>query len=251
MAAIESRQSGQTDHQEPLMARMSRLAVAGYPHHLIQRGNNRSDIVVDDEDRRRYLYLLREAARLHEVAIHAYVLMDNHVHLLATPASDEGLSRMMQTLGRNYVGWFNHRHQRSGTLWEGRFRSSLIESDGYLLSCMRYIELNPVRARMVPAAEEFPWSSARHHVGLAKDVLINDHALYWAMGNTPFEREAAYRRFLQQPVPAGQDREFAESCVKGWALGSKRFLAELDKQLGRRLRPVGRGRPRRNDSVPK
>jgi len=232
------------------MARMSRLAIAGYPHHLIQRGNNRAAIFSDDTDRRRYLDLLREAARALDVAIHAYVLMDNHVHLLATPLSGEGLSRMMQTLGRNYVGWFNHRHQRSGTLWEGRFRSSLIETDGYLLCCMRYIELNPVRARLVTAAEEYPWSSARHHVGLAKDALISDHALYWAMGNTPFEREAAYRRFLMQPASVAQERAFTESCVKGWAMGSASFLDELYRLTGRRLRPAGKGRPKRSDSVP-
>ncbi len=164
------------------MARMSRLAVAGHPHHLFQRGNDRTALFRDDADRERYLDCLREAAAAAKVALHAYVLMDDHVHLLATPAGAEGLSRMMQALGRNYVGWFNHRHQRSGTLWEGRFRSSLIEADSWLLPCMRYIELNPVRAGITVDAPAYRWSSARHHLGQGTDALLTDHALFWSLG---------------------------------------------------------------------
>jgi len=233
------------------MARSSRLAVAGYPHHLIQRGNNRGAIFVDDEDRARYLALLREAVAAAGVAVHAYVLMGNHVHLLVTPTADEGLARLMQTLGRNYVGWFNHRHVRSGTLWEGRFRSSLIQRDTYLLACMRYIELNPVRAGLVAAAADYRWSSARHHLGMVRDPLLGDHALYWALGNTPFEREAAWRAFLEHPVAAAEQREFTEACLRGRALGSAAFLAGLATETGRRIVPALRGRPRKNDSVPK
>jgi putative transposase len=233
------------------MARMSRLAVAGYPHHLIQRGNNRAAVFLDDEDRARYLGLLREAAAAAKVALHAYVLMDNHVHLLGTPAAADGMSRMMQTLGRNYVGWFNHRHQRSGTLWEGRFRSSVIESDGYLLACMRYIELNPVRAGLAASAADYAWSSARHHIGVVRDALVSDHALYWGLGNTPFEREASWRRFLEQPVAAGEQRELREASHAGRPLGSASFLAELAAVAGRRVAPGRRGRPRKDDSVPK
>jgi putative transposase len=232
------------------MARMSRLALAGYPHHLIQRGNNRAAIFVDDEDRARYLALLREAAATARVALHAYVLMGNHVHLLATPASGDGLSRMMQALGRNYVGWFNQRHARSGTLWEGRFRSGLVEGDAHLLRCMRYIELNPVRAGIVQEAAEYRWSSARHHLGQHTDPLLTDHALYWSLGNTPFEREAAWRDFIAQPVAAGEAGEFTGACLRGVPLGSAAFLARINEATGRRVQPGARGRPRKNASVP-
>lgn len=232
------------------MARMSRLAIAGYPHHIIQRGNNRAPIFEDSDDRLRYKALLGDAAGQCSVAIHAYVLMDNHVHLLATPASAEGLSRMMQMLGRNYVGWFNRKHGRSGTLWEGRFRSSLVETDRYLLACMRYIELNPVRAGLCGEAAAFPWSSARHHLGQGNDPLVTDHALYWSLGNTPFEREAAYRALLSQSVDPQEIRRITEACVRSWALGSSEFLERLKPGDGRRLRPKPRGRPFKNDSVP-
>ena len=232
------------------MARMSRLAVAGYPHHLIQRGNNRAAIFLDDEDRARYLGLLRAAATAAGVALHAYVLMTNHVHLLATPAAGDALSRMMQALGRNYVGWFNHRHGRSGTLWEGRFRSGLVEGDAHVLGCMRYIELNPVRAGMVRAPADYRWSSARHHLGLGADPLLTDHALFWSLGNTPFEREAAWREFLGQPVAAAEVREFTAACQRGAAVGSAAFLARMNAETGRPVVPAQRGRPRRPDSVP-
>ena len=232
------------------MARMSRLAVAGHPHHLFQRGNDRTVLFRDDADRERYLECLREAAVAAKVALHAYVLMDDHVHLLVTPAGTEGLSRMMQALGRNYVGWFNHRHQRSGTLWEGRFRSGLIEAGTWLLPCMRYIELNPLRAGMVADAAAYRWSSARHHLGQATDALLTDHALFWSLGNTPFDREAAWRDFLGQPVAAAEVQQITASCLRGWALGSASFLERMNEVAGRRLAPAKRGRPRKHNHVP-
>ena len=131
------------------MARLPRLTVPGYPHHVIQRGNNRQPIVLDDADRRQLMDLMFEQARAHEVAVHAWVLMDNHFHLLLTPASAEGVPRMMQAVGRTYVRRFNNRHGRSGTLWEGRYKSTLVQAERHLLACMAYIELNPVRAGMV------------------------------------------------------------------------------------------------------
>ena len=228
------------------MARMSRLAVAGHPHHLFQRGNDRIALFRDDADRERYLDCLREAAVAAKVALHAYVLMDDHVHLLATPAGTEGLSRMMQALGRNYVGWFNHRHQRSGTLWEGRFRSGLIEAETWLLRCMRYIELNPLRAGIAAEAGAFRWSSARHHLGQATDALLTDHALFWSLGNTPFEREAAWRDFLGQPVLVAEAQQITASCLRGLALGSAGFLERMSAVSGRRLVPAKRGRPRKH-----
>ncbi|HSI58897.1 MAG TPA: transposase [Ideonella sp.] len=225
------------------MARLPRLVVPGHPHHLIQRGNNRQDVFVDDDDRRRYLAILREVAHEHQLAIHAYVLMSNHVHLLATPASPESLSRTMQSLGRRYVGWFNHRHDRSGTLWEGRFRTSLIDSDSYLLACLRYIELNPHRAGLASGLLDYAWSSALHHLGHWRDPLITDHPSFWLLGNTPFDREAAYRAWLEQGVGESERLRITDALNKNQALGSAPFIADMQRLTSRPLAVRGRGRP--------
>lgn len=231
------------------MARSARLAVPGYPHHLIQRGNNRQAIFVDDEDRQRYVSMLREGLREQGIALHAWVLMDNHVHLLATPPEAGSLSRLMQRQGTWYAGWFNQRHGRTGALWEGRFRSSLVETDAYLLVCMRYVELNPVRAGLAERAEDYRWSSARHHLGLGADPLVTDHALFWALGNTPFEREARYRAFLGSASPA-ESRRLGEAFLRGRPLGTATFVERLAAETGRALSPRPRGRPPRPKPVP-
>lgn len=227
------------------MARLPRLVIPGLPHHLIQRGLNRQLIVVDDLDRRQLLEQLRECAALHRVTVHAYVLMDNHLHLLATPETAEGLGRMMQSLGRRYVAGFNKRHRRSGTLWDGRFRAAPLEAGEYLLACMRYIELNPVRSGQVARAEDYDWSSAAHHLGRRRDPLVFDHALFWALGNTPFEREAAYLAWLEQGTSADEQRRLSESALKGWPIGSPRFLQAIAQDAGRPVQPRRRGRPAR------
>lgn len=234
------------------MARQARLVVPGYPHHLIQRGNNRAPIFVDDDDRRRYLTDLAEVVQRHQMALHAYVLMGNHVHLLVTPPTDDALSRMMQDLGRRYVGWFNHKYQRTGTLWEGRFRAQLIDADGWLLSCLRYIELNPLRAGLVSNLREWPWSSLSHHLGVRPDPLVTDHPTFWQLGNTPFEREAAYAQWLDEGISAAELDRITRSLMRGQALGSDRFLSSLGVQVGRDLKPAQRGRPPRSriDYVP-
>jgi putative transposase len=231
------------------MARLSRLAVPGHPHHLIQRGNNRQPIFLDDEDRHAYHGMLREAAVQHSVAVHAYVLMENHVHLLATPQSAQALSLMMQALGRRYVAWFNRRHQRSGTLWEGRFRGCVLESERFFLSCMRYIELNPVRHGLVAHPAEFPWSSHRHHIGIHTDPLIVDHELFWTLGNTPFDRQSAYKALIEQSLSKDEVEQLSSSALKGWGLGSPAFLEKIGQQTGRRMTPRPRGRPRK-DGLP-
>ncbi|MCX2861378.1 transposase [Paucibacter sp. PLA-PC-4] len=234
------------------MARLPRLVLPGLPHHIIQRGNNRQAIFIDDKDREYFLATLRESALTHQVAIHAYVLMDNHVHLLVTPQQVDGLSRMMQSLGRRYVGWFNHRHGRSGTLWEGRFRAALIEGERYLLTCARYIELNPLRAGTWGDAGAYLWSSCAHHLGRRRDPLVTEHPMYWALGNTPFEREAAYRELLEQGLSDEEVGAVTASALKGWPLGSAGFLQGLAAQIDRPMAPRSRGRPRKHaaDSVP-
>lgn len=225
------------------MARLPRLTVPGYPHHVIQRGNNRQPIFVAAEDFGRMLALLSEYARQFQVAIHAYVLMDNHFHLLATPETAEGLPKMMQAVGRSYVRYFNDHHGRSGTLWEGRYRSTLIETDRYLLSCMAYIDLNPVRAGMVAQARDYPWSSHGHYTGQRQDKLITPHPLVWTLGNTPFAREAAYAELVHAGVSAGQQAALTDATLRGWALGGPDFLAELQKRTGRRPSQMRAGRP--------
>jgi putative transposase len=225
------------------MARLPRLSVPGYPHHVIQRGNNRQAIFQDQADRQQMLELLEAQARLFEVAIHAYVLMDNHFHLLLTPQTANGLSRMMQAVGRRYVRYFNDRHGRSGTLWEGRYKSTLVETERYLLACMCYIDLNPVRAGLTGQARDYAWSSHGHYAGLRSDRLISPHPLYWELGNTPFAREAAYARLVQEGLSAVQQQELTDSALKGWALGSPAFIAELQKKTDRRLSKAKAGRP--------
>jgi putative transposase len=225
------------------MARLPRLAAAGHVHLLMQRGNNGQRVFVDDRDRERCLQQLREAARGARVAIHAYALTDSEVLLLATPVDAQGLSRMMQVLGGRYVGQFNRRHGRTGALWDGRFRATAIEAEAHLLACMAYVELAPVRAACASEAQEHRWSSARHHLGLIVDALVTDHPLYWAIGNTPFEREAAHRRLLAEGLSAPQLRAIADATAKGWALGSARFAVLLAERTGRRVVPGRRGRP--------
>ncbi|MFM8692799.1 MAG: transposase [Limnohabitans sp.] len=235
------------------MARQPRLTVAGYPHHIIQRGNDRQAIVRDDADRERLLGLWLEYSRQFKVAIHAWVIMDNHFHLLVTPETGDGLPMMMQAVGRAYVRHFNVRHGRSGTLWEGRYRSALIESERYLLACMVYIDLNPVRAHMVARPQDYRWSSHRHCVGQERDKLVSHHALFWGLGNTPFAREAAYAALVQAGLGDAERQSLTQFTLSGWALGSADFLGVLRSSTDRRLVPGKPGRPMkrlRDESVP-
>lgn len=227
------------------MARSPRQVAAAYPYHVIQRGHNRQAVFVDDVDRRRYLEGLLDAATAHGLAIHAYVLMSNHVHLLATPERPQSLSLVMQAVGRRYVRGFNQRHGRSGTLWEGRFRSSLVEADRYLLACQRYIESNPVRAGLVDTVTDWPWSSHRHHVGLVVDPLVRPHPTVWGLGNTPFERESAYRRLFDESVSQREHEWMTDRLMGGKPTASTDFQKTLEVAHGLRLLPRPVGRPRR------
>ncbi len=225
------------------MARLPRLTVPDYPHHVIQRGTNRQRIVVDDLDRQKLIDLWQQHAEAFGVAIHAYVIMDNHFHLLATPKEANSLPQMMQAVGRTYVRYFNLRHGRTGALWEGRYRSNLIESERYLLACMIYIDLNPVRAGMVAEPKDYRWSSHRHHIGLASDKLVKQHALYWELGDTPFGREAAYGRMVEAGLNPKTRDELTQSAMRGWALGSPVFISKVQKNTPRRVHKSQAGRP--------
>jgi putative transposase len=231
------------------MARLPRLVVPDQVHHVIQRGHDGLPVFRAAEDYLFFLRCLRDAGRRFQVALHAYVLMPNQIQLLATPADDTGLARMMQWVGRQYVPYFNRQYQRAGTLWQGRYRASVIEAAQYLLLCTRFIELAPVRAGLAAQAADYPWSSYVHHIGAGSDSLITEHALYWALGNTPFEREAAYRDLAEHALPPEQVAELEAAIPKGWALGSPLFKMALEKQGGRRVQPGKRGRPRATASV--
>ena len=225
------------------MARLPRLTLPGYPHHVIQRGNNRQAIFTSAADHRYLLGLLQENAKKFDVAIHAYVLMGNHFHLLATPHVDKGLPLLMQAVGRSYVRYFNDLQGRSGTLWEGRYRSTLIQTDRYLMACMVYIDLNPVRAGLAAEAWEYIWSSHAHYIGLHTDKLITPHPLCWDLGNTPFAREAAYADLVRAGISQDQQTALTTATLSGWALGEAQFVVDLQKQTARRLQKDQPGRP--------
>ena len=227
------------------MARLPRFFVPRLPLHVIQRGNNRQSIFREPLDRRRFLALLGESAKRHAVSVHAYVLMPNHVHLLATPVDQSGVARLMQSVCGVYVGWYNHRYARTGTLWEGRYRASIVDHERYLLACMRYIELNAVRAGIVLEPSEFRWSSYRCNALGDRDEIVDPHPAYISLGITPEERRAAYRELVRLKVPASELDLIRSSTHHEWALGDATFRESITR-VGRRAAPLPRGRPRKH-----
>jgi putative transposase len=229
------------------MARLPRLYLEGCAQHVIQRGNNREACFYDEADYKAYLSFLAEAAEKYQVSIHAFVLMTNHVHLLATPSSEQGISRMMQALGRKYVQYFNFSYGRTGTLWEGRYKSTLVDSERYLLTVYQYIELNPVRAGMVQHAAEYTWSSYRHN-GVGKRVrLITEHSEYQRLGKTDKIRQQQYRLLFQGKMEERDVTAIRAATNKSWVLGSDRFKVQIEEKTGRCAAPNGRGGDRRSE----
>lgn len=227
------------------MPRRGRLAIAGVPWHVIQRGNNRSRCFFSVADYRFYLDTLRAQAEAWECAIHAYVLMSNHVHLLLTPARADGPSLLMKHLGQRYVQYFNRRHQRSGSLWEGRFRSCLAQEETYALICSRYIELNPVRAGMVADPSDYPWSSYHANAQGALDPLLTPSESYRALAMDPGTRQQRYRALFNmtlEPDTVTHIRRATNGC---FALGDENFDVHMAAMLARRVVPGKSGRPRR------
>lgn len=227
------------------MARLPRLVIPHQPHHVVQTALDNVAVFRAPEDYGIFLKWLRDAARQFKVAIHAYVLLPEGFQLLASPADEIGLSRMMQWMGRHYVPYFNGRYGRAGTLWRGRYKAMLIEADAYLLACSQYIEQLPVRAGLATAPADYSWSSHLHHIGSRSDPLVTDHPVYWALGNTPFDREAAYKALSEQGVSARQTQTLDQALHRDWPLGSEAFKAELAKQIVRPVQPGRRGRPAR------
>lgn len=227
--------------------RRPRLDLPGIPLHVTHRGVNRGATFVDDDDCAAYMQALDNAATTQGVALHAYVLMTNHVHLLVSAEAAGAVSRMMQALGRRYVRAFNARHSRTGTLWEGRFKSCLVDSDHYLLACLRYIELNPVRAAMVTQPWEHRWSSVHGHLGQRHDPRLTPHAAYLALGHDTAARRDAYRRLLTAELPATVLADIRAHLRQERALGSPTFQTMVERALQRPadLRPPGRPRSKK------
>ena len=228
------------------MARMPRLAVAGQPHLVVQRGGGVRPIFVDDADRRAYLAALAELAPGGPVVVHAYALLDDAVMLLATPREPADLSRFMQRVSRRYVPAFHRRHGGSGPLWAGRFQAAALDPERYLLPCTLLIEQAPVRAGVVAMATEWPWSSAAHHVGRGTVTWLREHAAWWRLGNTPFEREARHEVELQRMLEDDRAATLLAAARGGWPLGSAAFLAAAAQASDRPAQARPRGRPRRN-----
>lgn len=229
------------------MARLPRLDLPGIARHIVQRGNNRLPCFLDDGDRLRYLHLLREVLLATGVRLHAYVLMDNHVHLLATPASSGEIARCMQQLGRQYLGLFNARHGRTGTLWEGRYKACLVDNECYLLTCQRYIELNPVRARITDNPAVYRWSSCAAHLGQRSGSMLSSHPAWHALGADTHTRARAWRAILDQAIGDDELVEIRRYLQQQRAWGRDDFRAMVEARTERFAGVRAAHRPRKPD----
>lgn len=228
------------------MPRKPRFILPGQPHHVIIRGIDREPIFYHDTDYRYYLRRLAEAIEKHCCALHAYVLMTNHVHLLLTPTNEYGISKTIQMMGRYYVQYFNKKYSRTGTLWEGRYKSTLVDTDRYLLLCYRYIELNPVRANMISDPTEYHWSSFRHNALGQGNALITSHEVYEMLGETDLEQQQAYLGLFDTQISKQQLNEIRFASNREWLLGSDNFKQKIEQKLNRRIRPLPRGGDRKS-----
>lgn len=228
------------------MPRKPRFYLPGVPVHAVQRGNCRQAVFFCDEDYTAYLNWLQEGAERHGCAIHAWVLMTNHVHLLVTPTTCESVSRMVQFVGRHYVTYINRRYRKSGTLWEGRHKGCLVQDERYLLACMRYIELNPVRAGMVAAPGEYRWSSYHDNAVGSEAGMVQPHSVYRALGKDAASRGAFWKDFFSSPGDPDQLRNIRDSVQSGTPLGNDRFREQIAQTLGCRIGHTRQGRPSRS-----
>ena len=230
------------------MSRLPRFVIPGQPQHIIQRGNNRQVIFSAEQDFQFFRDALVDAARQRGLAIHGYVWMTNHVHLLATPQFNDSISKTFQSVGRRYVQYFNFTYQRSGTLWEGRYRATVVDSEQYLLTLMRYIELNPVRAGMVASAQDYPWSSyCRNALGESGPNAdwLTPHVEYSRLGQSDADRQSSYRALFTGAIEPLHLEQIRDCTHKGWVLGGERFKTEIEALCQRRATSKGVGRPRK------
>jgi putative transposase len=235
------------------MARLTRLVFAGEAHLIVLVGASARPLFVDDEDRRRFALALLECSRACGVAVHAYSLLDEQILMLATPAQPGSLQQFMQRLGRKYVGAFNLRHGRSGGLWRRRYGAAAIDTATEGWRCLRLIEQAPVRAGRVSRPQDWPWSSAPHHVGQLRNPLVREHELHWRLGNTPFEREARHAQVIADILGEGEVRSLIAASMRGWPIGPPAFIAALADDADRpfhQLRPRPRGRPKGGQVTP-
>ena len=223
------------------MARLPRFVLPGQPQHIIQRGNNKTPIFAQKQDYHFYLEKLAEACDRFGCEIHAYVLMTNHVHLLMTPASKDSISKTMQSLGRYYVQYFNYKYDRTGTLWEGRYKATLLDSEQYLLTCYRYIELNPVRADMVAHPSDYRWSSYHFNAQGQWDPLVSPHLLYQQLGKSFEERQSAYRQLFRYHLGDQTLTAIRTATNQAWVLGDNQFQTKVEKLMRRQAKPKLRG----------
>jgi putative transposase len=220
------------------MPRIARIVVAGFPHHIIQRGNNRGEVFFNDEDRAVYLFLLKTYSEKWNCAILCYCLMPNHVHLLVKPSLEESLQKMMQGITLCYTQHINRKYRRTGRLWESRYHSCLVGQETYLWAVTRYIEQNPVRAAIVKDSQDYRYSSAPAHFGLAHDPVLGEDLF-------PEIQRNSYIEFIQSEIPTMQMKEIRESARTGRPLGTKEFVSEMEHRLGKRLVALAHGRPKR------
>jgi putative transposase len=226
------------------MPRIARVVLPNYPHHVVQRGHNRQVVFAHEDDYARYLDDLRELKGIFGVKVFAFCLMTNHVHLLLAPSTAEDLGKLMKALAARMTRYRNKLEGRSGTLWESRYKSSVVQSDGYLLACSRYIELNPVRAGIVERVEDYRWSSfGLRFVEDAHAAWLDVDPCHEALGLTQDSRRQAYRAFFEQPVADGHLKMIRDALQRGQLTGDGRFVGEVERILGRRVEHRGRGRP--------
>lgn len=225
------------------MARLVRLSIGGYPHLVLQRSGPRP-LVTDESDAQRLLAAVREAMREGQVALHGFALLPHAIWLLATPVDSRALGRAMQAVGRRYVRAYHTRHGGRGSLFEGRYRAAVVEPEEHFLGALHFVEIQPVRAGVTSSAESYRWSSYRHHAGVATDPSLQDHAHYWILGNTPFERQAAYRAVVHAGLSSAESDRFDRALAGGWVVGSDAFLRQIAPYCARRASPARAGRPR-------
>jgi putative transposase len=230
------------------MPRKPRFNLPGIPQHVIQRGNNRDPCFFTKADYRRYLDDLSQSATQFSCQVHAYVLMTNHVHLLITSTETYGISQMMQALGRRYVCYVNRRYKRTGTLWEGRFKASLVDSENYLLTCMRYIEMNAVRAKMVDHPAKYHWSSYAANAQGQQNPILTPHRLYLALGSSADKQQIAYRGLFRQPMENQPLLAIRQALNHELALGCSSFKDRIEALTNRQARLGQPGRPRTKDT---